>query len=172
MNNPFQANRKTESSPSPVAHRPTPDPASASRNMQMPRRCGNRRPKGELAVRPLSPMKSIRPKWKVQNGQMEMENENEASCLIIRPSRRIPTFTFKTSQIEYIWLVKSRQTFVRIKIAKQIKQGRIYTRTIFTLLKAIPIVLLPSHWGGGRAAKWAPNGGQRLKAYNKLSNLN
>lgn len=34
-------------------------------------------PKGELAQRPLSPMKSIRPKWKVQNGQMEMKMKME-----------------------------------------------------------------------------------------------
>lgn len=103
------------------------------------------------------------------------ENEMGASCLIAHiPTAPPHPFTFsETSQIEFIWLVKSRQTFVRIKIAKQIKQSRIFTRAIFTLLKAIPIVPLPSYWPREREGEVeGAQRGYRLKAYNKLSNLN
>lgn len=69
MNNPFQANHKTY----PSHQRFGALPFEICKCLAV----GIIAPKGELAQRPLSPMKSIRPKWKVQNGQMEMKMKME-----------------------------------------------------------------------------------------------
>lgn len=98
MNNPFQANHKTY----PFHQRFGALPFEICKCLAV----GIIAPKGELAQRPLSPMKSIRPKWKVQNGQMEMKMKMEQPATL-SPFTTLLPLTGKLLKLNLYGLLKA-----------------------------------------------------------------